>query len=123
MSNRVATRSAGAVAALLCALAALADPVRTDPTPDITVFTDGDQVVTLVAGTEFLGTPPIRRVINAREDGKARVRRAFGGQRSAYAVRMRFIGGRLVCEKFAERPRGDEAIAARAAELFMESCS
>lgn len=101
----------------LCALGVSADPVRTDPTPNITVFTDGPHVVTLV---EPRTKPKIADLINQKVDGIAGGH--MRGLKNWYMVRMRVIDGVLTCEKWALRPKDAADYAARAAEVFAESC-
>lgn len=109
--------------------AAFADPVRTDPSPDVTVFTDADgaHVVTLLEGGGPMFTIAMSRIIKPKENGKVRQRNSanaiFSLGHKSYWVRTRFIDGRLVCEKFGWRPKTDEERAAWADALFKESCS
>lgn len=95
------------------------DPVRTDPAPSITVFTDGPHVVTLV---ERRTKPDIEDLMNQKVDGVARGHFLVRGPLRFYMVRMRFIDGVLVCEKWAERPKLEHEYAERAALVFAQSC-
>jgi len=117
------------LALALASIAAVADPVKTDPDPNVTVFTDADgaHVVILVAPSGILGTPPIQRVMNERRGGQpkgqSKVHRSLAGPENAWITRTRVVDGRTICEVFAQRPYGETAQAERAAELFKEPCS
>ena len=120
------------------ASAAAPDPVRTDPTENITVFTadNGTHTVTLVRETLHVN---IDQVINAKEYGGIRERNFSNGDREflfgaygaafadSYWIRTRVVDGRPICEKFAiERKKEAEdpaEAAARAGKLFAESCT
>ncbi len=116
------------IATLVAALmgTAHADPTRTDPSEHITVFTDGPQIVTLVGPPM---TAPINRVINRKENGKARARNLgtasalLGLGLKRYWVRVRVIDGVMTCEKFGFRSNDPAEAEAWAKELFAESCS
>ncbi len=114
-------------AVLLFAIAsASADPVRTDPTPEITVWTDADgaHIVTLVgAPKDAFGVDKQDVLAAARQDelGKVRPRAQFTGH--PYWVRTRFVDGRLICEKFGGRPKNAHKAEEFAKFLFAESCS
>jgi hypothetical protein len=100
---------------------ALAEPARTDPDPNVTVFTgaDGAHIVTLV---QLKGLQSIYPYINEKELGNSVTRNPMSSK-NIFWIRTRFVDGRLICEKFARRPKGDAEIAERAAQLFKESCS
>jgi hypothetical protein len=124
--------------ALAVAYAVAADPVRTGPTENVTVFTDesGAHVVTLVRETL---RETIDQVIKGNELSGVRERTlsSSGGGREAlfgargaaftpnYWVRTRVVDGLQICEKFAVRNNRDAKDPARAAafaaELFKES--
>lgn len=103
-----------------------AEPVRTDPSEHVTVYTDGQHVVTLVGPPM---TAPINRVINRKENGKARARNLgtasaiLGLGLKRYWVRVRVIDGVLTCEKFGFRSNDPAEAEQWAKELFAESCS
>jgi hypothetical protein len=105
------------------ALTASADLVRTDPTPDITVYTDADgaHIVTLV------GRGNIMKVIDSNLNGAATIKNfantVFGLGGKTYWLRTRFVGGRLICEKFGHRPDDPAKAEAIAKWLFAQSCS
>lgn len=120
------------------AYAAAADPVRTDPTANLSVFTDegGAHIVMLVGETLRF---TIDEVINADERGGVRERTlSSGGGREAlfgaagaafaptYWIRTRVVDGRQICEKFAVRTnrvaKDPNRAAALADTLFSESC-
>lgn len=111
--------------------AALAEPTVERPAPHITIFRDGDHIVTLVGRTNPRRRPPLDDVINEKEFGDAKLRNRIpqpsidrqlpNARDKEYYVRVRVLEGRLVCEKFAARPENKPA-EERAAELFKESC-
>lgn len=110
-------------------MAAQADPVRTDPAPNVTVFTDegGAHVVTLVEATGAFFAVDVSKVIDPKNNGRVHQRNVanaiFSLGHKSYWVRTRFVDGRLICEKFGWRPKTDEERAAWADALFKESCS
>lgn len=114
-------------------------PVRTDPTENVTVFTDdgGAHIVTLVRETL---RENIDLVIKGSELGGVRERTIsgdgareflFGAAGAAFApvywIRTRVVEGREICEKFAIRSNRDGRDPARAAAfadaLFSEPCN
>ena len=112
---------------------ALAAPTVENPEPHITIFRDGDHSVTLVGKKGRRPLATMAEVINEKDSGQASLRNRSpvptvdrSPQPSAaskeYWVRVRFAGGRFICEKFAELP-AKQPPAERAAELFRESCN
>lgn len=98
---------------------------RSDPAPHITVFRDGNHVVTLVGAPDGSLLAPLPAVMNERELGNATRRNwgsALGLGRKQFWVRVRVVDGELICEKFAVRYK-NESPETRAAELFKESCT
>jgi len=105
------------------------------------VFTeaDGANVVTLVhnpppfKGDRLLGLfhdarydKPLRVAMNEKQDGKTKMRNVgnsvFGLGYKSYWVRTRFVDGRLICEKFAQRPDDAAQIEALGKALLAQSC-
>ena len=105
---------------LLVAASAVADPAKTDPNANVTVFTDADgaHVITLVKRG---GQPDIVKVMNQKADGYAHGYWEIGF--GAYFVRTRFVDGRLICEKFSIRPKREDEVSDYVAKLFAKSCS
>lgn len=118
---------------------AVDDPVRKDPTENVTVFTDEDgaHVVTLVRETL---RETIDQVIKGNELGGVREQTLEGGGGSEalfgvagaafapnYWIRTRVVDGRQICEKFAVRTNRHARDPVRAAEfaaaLFKEPCA
>ncbi len=114
-----------ALAAVAFILPLFSDSVRTDPNEFTTVFTDGDQIVTL-ADNDLMRSH-LTAAMNMKEFGRPREKNTandfFGLGKKSYWVRIRMIDGRLVCEKFALRPKADDERAKLAAALFKEGCS
>jgi hypothetical protein len=117
-----------ALLAAVVALSASADPVRTDPTSDVSIWTDADgaHVVTLVgpkSGGHMIAMSDLLAAADEQNLGKLQRRKTWvPGQ--IFLLRTRFVDGRLICEKFSGRLGKDEAKwEARAKELFAESCS
>jgi len=125
MSKYLVIAVAAAAAVVGAVQPALATPTVENPEPHITVFRDGDHIVTLVGRPDGSARNPILKVLNEDEFGQASTRgRSPIPMREAqgYYVRVRVVDGRLICEKFAVLPR-KQPPAERAAELFRESCS
>ena len=91
----------------------------------VTEFKRDDQIVKIVLSPMLKVRAAMTPIINEKINGKVRARNKLGGEKNYYWFRTRSIEGRLQCEKFAVLPpkSTEEEIAARAEELFRESCS
>ena len=125
------TRAAAGVCVAFAA-SALLGVARADD-PQVSVFTDGPQTVTLIRGCHLEAC--VKRLANTEENGRLRMvkgklfkvlKQAFTlAPIHSYWVRLRVVNGSFVCEKFAViRPRAcDDEDAAYVAWLRNEPCS
>ncbi len=112
---------AAAVVCLVFAASVLMVCIARADDPEVSVFTDGPQSVTIIRGCHSMQC--LNRAANVAENGRLKIRKA-SGHAKAYWVRTRVANGALVCEKFLplpERLTADE-IAERVAEMMKDPC-